>query len=156
MSYEGKSKEVRDWMTACGVIVGIFAIWATIWTANKSIHTQQEIVERQSRVALAEAAYRGFLDDLLPTEYPTKPNTRIPIAIFGSEGVFQEFVDLQNATKHQLQPFQGGSKLERALLDFLKAIRIDVLGGEHAVSDGMLRKILGIAEPPVPDATESP
>ena len=155
MSNESKSKQVREWMIAGGVFVGIVAILATIWTTNKSIQTQQEVLERQSRIALAEAAYSGFLNDLLTsqelitsddesTTLQKKPNTRIPIAIFGSKEVFQEFSNLQKAAGHKREPFQGSSELETALLNFLMAIRVDVLGESYAVDREMMKDILGM------------
>ena len=141
MSYENKGKggRVIEWINAIGVFVAILTLVALVITTNKSINAQKELFDRQSRINTAEAAYTRFVDILLPGK-----NARVAIALFGSEEVFQEFGKLQKAAGHKLESFQDGSEIEEALLDFLSAIRADVLGENYAVDKKAIKEILGI------------
>ena len=150
MSNESKGKRIAEWATAFGVPVAMIGIWASVVTTNKSIgaqedfldrsiKVQEQILERQNRVALAGTAYAGFLKDLVPD------NTRVPVALFGGKKVFQKFLDLEKVVDEYGREVSN-PEVRKALLSFLDAVRVDVLGEGHALTETELEAVLGISQ----------
>ena len=143
MSNESKGKRISEWITEFGVPVAIFGILVSIWTTSMAIRAQEEILERQNRVDLADDAYSEFLIDLLPNKQGVL-NSRVPIVLYGSREVVDEFLSLKAAANDEDEPFQGSAELQKALLSFLNAIRVDVLGENQALSDQKIKAILSM------------
>ena len=81
--------------------------------------------------------------DLLPNKQGVL-NSRVPIVLYGSREVVDEFLSLKAATNDEGEPFQGSPELRKALLSFLNAIRVDVLGENQALSDQKIKAILSM------------
>ena len=154
MSNENMSKRIPEWIIAFGVVVAMGGIWVSVMTTNRSIRAQEQfldrsiraqeqILERQNRVALSGSAYTEFLIDLLPTPEGVM-NSRIPIALYGSRGVIDDFISLKKEANDEDKEFKGSAELQKSLLSFLNAIRVDVLGENHALSDSELKAILSM------------
>ena len=138
MSKESKWKVFREWFAVLGTVAALVGVALAFLTARNATIEQQRFLERQTRVFLAEPAYKAFIDDLVGE------NTRIPVALYGSEEVFNKFLALEETVSEKTTGSLADVELQQALLALLNAIRVDALGEDQTLTKGQFSDLLDL------------
>ena len=161
MSDERKFNRITEFLISAGKVLTAFSIPVTVAGVivsmnsteksinaqeillRKSIAAQEELLERETQMQLASAAYTSFLNELIPgTE--GKVNTRIPIALFGSKETREEFLRLEGVAKERGNNLNENPELQQALLSFLRTVSAHIVGKNNAPDEQEIRSILDI------------
>ena len=149
MSERKSSIRWLELITAIGVLVAVISLWLSLKSTDKAVadlietlDNQIEVLDNQNRLVFSQNAYRIFLADLMPgNDGGVSP--RLSIAISGTGQVLGSFLRLEDAVvRHGTNIAEP--EVENALLSFLSALRVDLLGEENAVSNDMLKHMLGL------------
>ena len=137
-------------LTALSVPAVIVGILVSLHTTNKSIRTQERLLHKQAQMELGAPAYLKFVNQLL------KGNTRAPLALYGSKEIFDAFLHLEEITKRpgSNSSLEGNPELQDAVLSFLRAISVHVIGEDNAPDKEDIGLMLNL--PSLNGETETP